>query len=393
MSKRFNKYLTITLAVLLCFAFSSKLYLKYTEVYPVPQTSNTASDSKIIEPIKTHNEGNEGHDPSVQNDEEKSQYQQVTTEAKDFTKDVFINNRLKSTRSQQSVLIVSLLANGNSFGSGRSFEDFVNLIRSLKYDRREVNLAFFCGTQDLYESVITETQKMFDQQSELEFGRVTLIRAPFLDSPFKASEHSPKVQRKRRRLIARARNFILFSALENEPYTLFLDADVEKFDNPEMLEHFISSGKDIIVPRVQRGKLMDYDKNSWRGERKTPSPQELEIMDRNEWSKFKFIPKDVPGKMYHLGDHLKQLKSPQSDPDLARPDYTVELDSVGGAVLFMKSLIFKQGVTFPPYYIIGTTWQREEGYDGIETEGICYAAKILGYKCWAMPNMVAQHVN
>jgi hypothetical protein len=27
----------------------------------------------------------------------------------------------------------------------------------------------------------------------------------------------------------------------------------------------------------------------------------------------------------------------------------------------------------------------KEGYDGIETEGICFTAKTLGYKCWGMP--------
>ena len=30
-------------------------------------------------------------------------------------------------------------------------------------------------------------------------------------------------------------------------------------------------------------------------------------------------------------------------------------------------------------------------YDGIESEGLCYLAKTLGFKCWAMPQLLARH--
>ncbi len=42
-------------------------------------------------------------------------------------------------------------------------------------------------------------------------------------------------------------------------------------------------------------------------------------------------------------------------------------------------------------YIVGTKWEHKEGWDGIETEGICYMAKALGYKCWGMPNEIIKH--
>ena len=42
---------------------------------------------------------------------------------------------------------------------------------------------------------------------------------------------------------------------------LSLDADMIRFDNPEkFIKTFIDSKKDIIVPRIQRLDMQDYDK-------------------------------------------------------------------------------------------------------------------------------------
>ena len=54
----------------------------------------------------------------------------------------------------------------------------------------------------------------------------------------------------------------------------------------------------------------------------------------------------------------------------------VPLDSVGGTVLWVDANLHRDGVIFPPFYLIGSEWDRN-GYDGIETEGICYIAKAM----------------
>ena len=143
------------------------------------------------------------------------------------------------------------------------------------------------------------------------------------------------------------------------------------------------------MPRIRRGDLSDYDRNSWRGKRTKPTLEQLQLMDENKWDQFDYVPRDIELEMFHFFnlDNKDELTIDQQ-----KLSYMVELDSVGGAVLFFKSYIFKQGAIFPTSYIIGTTWDRLEGYDGIETEGICYLAKPLGYRCWGMPNLVAHHV-
>lgn len=388
MSKRITKYILVALAVASLVAVALSSHKNSLLATSVP---NRASGStSTVSP----QEGNQASEPlkAVPQPPSDTKYTHTTTgeETKDYVRDTFVKSDLGATPEASTVLIVALLANEDAFGARRSVEDFLFSLLFYEHDPNAISLAFLCGTQSLYETMVSYTEKWL-QTTAPSYRKVTLIRAPFLDSDFKASDHTPSRQKERRRLIARARNFVLFNSLENEEFTLFLDADIVQMASNDFLTRFINSGKDIIVPRVQKGVILDYDKNSWRGERKVPSVDQLQMMDTNQWDKFKFIPMDVPGKMYHLEDHVKILREKDVDPALRDLDYSVELDSVGGAVLFVKSIIFKQGVVFPTTYIVGTTWERQEGYDGIETEGICYVAKVLGYKCWAMPNVVAYH--
>lgn len=65
-------------------------------------------------------------------------------------------------------------------------------------------------------------------------------------------------------------------------------------------------------------------------------------------------------------------------------DTFVPLDSVGGTMLYVNVDVHRQGVLFPVHHLIGSEWSSE-GYDGIETEGLCYVAHFLGFKCWGCP--------
>jgi hypothetical protein len=44
--------------------------------------------------------------------------------------------------------------------------------------------------------------------------------------------------------------------------------------------------------------------------------------------------------------------------------------------------------------VIGTEWDSAAvggGYDGIESEGLCYVAKVVGYTCWGLTRDIAVH--
>lgn len=318
-----------------------------------------------------------------------------------YTKVVYLNRVLAESKWDDTILFLTTIGSQTPFGEGKSFQDLFNTIRLIDYDFNKVSFGFLVSTDDDFKALNSWFELYFNRLSSMDTAsaardsmrRVTIILSPFLEKQFSAidreNRHLDGVQRLRRRLIASARNFVLINSLENEKYTLFIDADIIKIENPRMLKTFIASGKDIIVPRIMKGGHPDYDKNSWAGQRSVPSRKQLELMDKNQWDLVDYVPHDVPGNIYHFETFYEQNRNAVGEKK--KDDYLIKLDSVGGAMLFAKSIIYRQGVLFPPNYIIGTTWERKEGYDGIETEGLCYVAKVLGYECYGMPNMVAEH--
>jgi hypothetical protein len=118
---------------------------------------------------------------------------------------------------------------------------------------------------------------------------------------------------------------------------------------------------------IDNANMYEYDLNAWAGYRKSPKYK----------GQKDFVPGDVNVQRlsHHRGGEI---------------DF-IPLDSVGGTMLYVKADIHRQGVIFPVHYVIGSEWENE-GYDAIETEGICYIAHFLGFKCWGMPNDIIYHI-
>lgn len=303
---------------------------------------------------------------------------------------------------KNQLVVMSLF--GGSFGEGRTFEDFLKLIHGLKSSIKaaETSLSVLISDLETYNEVSRYMAKKFETISEINklqdltdhFSRVTLLHAPFLEEKLKLQRedrHDPKVQRTRRRVLSEMRNFLMFHGINDEIYTLFIDSDMTEI--PEtMLQKFIDSKVDIATVRVgikdKEGtvKSVDYDRNSWAGTRKKPTKEEEQKLTDDPTYFFEPKPEE--------SIYLWQLWREPEKYGLDKTDGAkYELKSVGGAVLFAKSEVFRVGAIFPPFYAIGSEWERSEGWDGIETEGLCYVANVLGYKCWGFPNMVAYHTS
>lgn len=285
-----------------------------------------------------------------------------------------------------SILMLSIVANPKSYGKDQTHVEFLKKFETLANPKNHYSLGILVSDAQEF----TKFNEYLLENAVKYVDKITLIQAPFIDETNRldrTNRHATSAQRARRRLIARVRNFLLFNVLKDEQYTIFFDSDIVEFKQLNMIDLFIETDLDIVVPRIMWGAVnIDYDRNSWRGERTKPGAEELRKMDANDWDNVQYVPEDVLDKIYHFYTFVALEQEAHQDISYAFP-----LDSVGGAVLFAKSIIYKQGVVFPTSYIVGTTWDRDEGYDGIETEGICYLAKPLGYTCWGMPNIVAVH--
>ena len=163
-------------------------------------------------------------------------------------------------------------------------------------------------------------------------------------------------QLERRRVLAKARNHLLFRAMADHDWILWLDVDVVEYP-ADLPQRLISTGRGIVHPHC----VHDYGGPTF---------------DRNGWREQGLV-------------HMDALRG---GPDLVR------LDSVGGSVLLVRADIHRDGLIFPPFpYGKGHPAVRRPGPWGaqmegeIETEGLGIMAIEMGHQCWGMPNLEVLH--
>ncbi|KAG1689841.1 hypothetical protein DVH05_001875 [Phytophthora capsici] len=271
------------------------------------------------------------------------------------------------SRDNNSVLIVCVFNGAESWGKNRQMEDFFRLVGSFKYSKDKISITLLTSSMQEF----TKAKHLFGSYIQ-QYPRLSLIfRNDFVsDGLTRLNRHDHSLQADRRRMLARYRNYALLSTMEPwHQHVVWLDADITVVPSG-LLEKMVLSGRDILEPmcvRMLNDKWFNYDKNAWVGQRKVRSAGQ---------SADEFVPGPLNARSFHnLPDRTKQF---------------VPLDSVGGTMLYVRAEIHRQGVVFPVHYIIGSEW-GQEGYDGIETEGLCYSAHFLGFKCWGMPQDAIEH--
>jgi Anp1 len=167
--------------------------------------------------------------------------------------------------------------------------------------------------------------------------------------------YHPAYQETRRAVLARARNQLLFRALEEEDWVLWIDADVIEFP-VDIVQRLIGLDRDIVHPHcVTEYGGKSFDRNAWRDD----------------------------GRL-----HMQDL----------RGSGCVRLDSVGGTMLLVRADRHRDGLVFPPFFYGGQSrWVRSHHplrgtrVGEIETEGLGVMAKDMGIECWGLPDLEILH--
>lgn len=210
-------------------------------------------------------------------------------------------------------------------------------------------------------------------------GRLAGLRARYRsvslfkkDFSFRIPDGVPRwdasVQVARRITLAKSRNHLLFRALDDEAWVLWLDVDVDEYP-PDILERLLAAGKSIVQPNcVLEYGGSSYDRNAWRDK----------------------------GRL-----HLDDLRD---EGDL------VPLDAVGGTMLLVAADVHRDGLVFPPFLygrrspLIRPSngfarrggilrFVTPTGAGEVETEGFGILAHDMGHECWGMPNLEIRHRN
>lgn len=289
---------------------------------------------------------------------------------------------------KDKVLILTPIKDAEKFLDG-----YLKSVYRLTYPHELISIAFLES-----DSTDNTYSRMLQNLSELKghFSSVSLWKKDFgFHIPSRTPRWAEYIQKDRRMVLAKSRNHLLFHALTNEDWVLWLDVDVVEY-SPNIIERLLATGKDIIQPHCVReysGK--SFDLNAWRERGK-----------------------------YYMHDLRKE-------GDLVR------LDSVGGSMLLIRADIHRDGLIYPPFlygkenpnvrkrYFLSIrqilsvlikqikTFQpnkmaratkeiRQKDISKIleirqvgqmETEGLGMMAHDMGYECWGMPNLEIIHAS
>jgi glycosyltransferase involved in cell wall biosynthesis len=249
----------------------------------------------------------------------------------------------------EKVLVLTPVKNASAY-----LDRYFECLARLDYPRELLSLGLLEG--DSRDGTYEKLRALLPSLGQ-RYVRVTLWKKDYgLQTPAGLARWSPVFQIPRRQILARARNHLLFRALADEAWVLWLDVDVIEYP-PDLLRTLIATGHEIVHPHcVQTYGGPTFDRNAWRDQ----------------------------GRV-----HMEDLRG---GPDLVR------LDTVGGSVLLVRADLHRDGLIFPPFlYGRAHSGVRRPGPWGegnpgeIETEGFGLMAADMGYRCWGMPNLEVLH--
>ncbi|KAK5113201.1 hypothetical protein LTR62_003537 [Meristemomyces frigidus] len=247
----------------------------------------------------------------------------------------------------------------------RTAYDFVDLLASTRLNLSTVSLAMATTDPALYTSMRTATLRLPLAKTSLYLQKEPEITAPY------RLRHDPSLQLARRAGLAKLRNRLMHYALEDEQHLLWLDADVVEL-SPNLVQTLIAQSLSneragIITAMCHQNEMENYDKNAWR--LNSPSLMGAIPGEQREESVRRLV--------------AEQLFLPAVMDDVDEGGL-IQIDSVGGTVLYMRAELVRQGLVFPYFNAVGTEWGRP-GWIGVETEGLCYMARELeGGGCFAL---------
>ena len=280
-----------------------------------------------------------------------------------------------SHSSRPKLLFLVLTEDESSWGAdswspSRTFEDFLTMINSTGLDLTSAALGIMTSSQSEYEHYRNVT-------AGTNLARLTLLlkneetkNTNFWTSVPREGRHSRAFQTIRRANVALLRNEVMERTLHDERHIVWIDSDI-KYLSPGIIQRMIDHSEtkpdaSIITALCKTAYWPDYDKNAFAGFR--PPPASHRVADA------KIAQQEADAVHKYVGE----LVQGTNDDDL------IALDSVGGTILYMRASLVHQGLTFSPYYVVGTGWGRD-GWDGIETQGLCYVANYLvGGGCWTL---------
>ncbi|WP_373480373.1 hypothetical protein [Geminocystis sp.] len=267
-----------------------------------------------------------------------------------------INNKIErislNYNDLPKILILTPVKDGEKF-----LPQYMDNLFTLSYPHDRISLGFL--ESDSCDRTFSYLQD-YISKLEKEFRKVHLYQRHF-NYYLRKPRWDVSIQYQRRAIMAKSRNILCHQALKEEDWVLWIDVDVKHYPF-DIIEKFLETGKDIIVPNcVFEKNGRTYDLNTFK------------------------IKSDAINKDWsvYLVDNI--IQPPKGEGRLYLEDLRqyeiIEVDGVGGTMLLIKAEIHREGLNFPSF--------SYKHY--IETEGLAMMAKDMGYSCWGLPQLEIIH--
>ncbi|KAK4057445.1 hypothetical protein OIO90_001514 [Microbotryomycetes sp. JL221] len=253
-------------------------------------------------------------------------------------------------------------------------DEYFENIERLNYPPNLISLAFLVSdtTDDTIKKLKARANRLQQRPKRQRYDSIMILERNFHFNLASEVRHGFEGQPVRRAFIARARNYLLTSALRpDHSWVLWLDVDVVRYD-PDILMDLMSVDKDIVVPNT-----LWHLENSW----------DFWGFDRNNFAEteesLELLSKIGPDVMLvegyrELATHRLHLVDMPTHLGLAH----VPLDGIGCTFTLVKAHVHREGVMFPTY-----VFDNE-----IETEGFAKMAKKAGFEVVGVPGVTVFHV-
>lgn len=162
-------------------------------------------------------------------------------------------NQIKSTtdaiKNREHVLILTPLRDASLY-----LPQYFDLLSQLTYPHELIDLAFLVGdSRDDTVAALAKELERVQGNDEVAFRSATVVEKDFgvtLAQNDVQDRHKLELQAPRRKAMARARNYLLTTALKPEhSWVYWRDVDIK--DSPsKIIEDFVAHDRDIIVPSM-----------------------------------------------------------------------------------------------------------------------------------------------
>jgi hypothetical protein len=160
-----------------------------------------------------------------------------------------IQSTPKAVANEERVLILTPLRDAAVY-----LPQYFDLLSELTYPHHLIDLGFLVGdsTDDTLAVLSAELDRIQRQTDSVPFNSVLIVEKDFgvITGQSVDERHGFEAQAPRRKVMARARNYLLSAALKPEhSWVYWRDSDIK--DSPKkILEDFVAHDRDIIVPSM-----------------------------------------------------------------------------------------------------------------------------------------------